>query len=254
MGSPLDDIHFRQKPVSQWLTEPGESPEVWQKMGEAVKALIQKLVEQTTHAEPAQRTQAVRALQDLGDPLQWVLPALKQGLKAVALEDADEGVRGLATEALSQHVGPHAGQQLSLLVDALRDPVPSVRIEATRALAELGTSGFPAVPPLIHAAQWDADPAVRTNAAVAIWKIDRRDRIVVPALMKTLRVPDECLRWVAADCLGDIGADAEDALPSLKIALAENYRFPMVEKAIHIAIERIESAVKAKSGSAAGKG
>jgi HEAT repeat protein len=247
MPAPLDDLKYRDKPLDQWLTKGKDDEDVWQGFGLAIKEAVQLLTRAAHDNDADQRLRAVRALSQLGEQMQWVLPALQGALKEVALDDRDGAVRAEAVEALSQHLGPHAGLQLGALVEALKDELPAVRLGATRALAEFGPRGYPAVPGLIHVSQWDHDGAVRTHAAVAIWKIDRRDRIAVPVLMRSLREPDECLRWVAADCLGDIGADAIDAVPDLRVALADTYRAPMVRQALKLALERIERAAQAVS-------
>jgi HEAT repeat protein len=245
MSASADELNYRDRPLSQWLAADQDGDDVWQGIGLAIKATVRQLEQSARGAESSQRLRAVRALSALGEQMQWVLPALQRALKEVALDDRDPSVRNQAVEALSQHIGPHAGQQLSALSEALRDELPAVRLGATRALAELGPRGYPAIPGLIHVSQWDHDGAVRTHAAVAIWKIDRRDRIAVPVLMRSLREPDEVLRWVAADCLGDIGADAADAVADLRMALADTYRTPLVRQAIKLALERIERAAQA---------
>jgi HEAT repeat protein len=247
MAAPHDGLCYRGRPLTEWLADTQAGEDVWQEVGEAVKAVVQRLGESARRGDEAERLRAVRALRQLGEQLQWSVPLLQKSLKQVALDDADGPTRAEAAEALSQHVGPHAGLQVGALAEALRDELPAVRLGATRALAELGPRGFPAIPGLIHAAHWDHDAAVRTHAAVAIWKIDRRDRIAVPVLTRALREPDECLRWVAADCLGDIGADAADAADALRAALEDTYRTPLVRQALRLALERIECAAQAVS-------
>lgn len=247
MPGPLDGLCYLERPLAEWLANPQDAVDVWQGIGQAIKATVQRLGESTHSHDGEIRLGAVRALRQLGEQLQWTLPLLQRSLKQVALEEREQAIRTEAVEALSQHIGPHAGLQIGALVEALRDELPSVRLGATRALAELGPRGFPAIPGLIHLSQWDHDPAVRVHAAVAIWKIDRRDRIAVPVLVRSLREPDECLRWVAADCLGDIGADAVDAAPALQAALKDTYRTPLVKQALELARERIERAAMAVS-------
>lgn len=247
MPAPQDDLTYQGRPLGQWALCPQGGDDVWQGIGLAINAAVQRLADSSRADEAGQRLRAARALSQLGEQLQWALPALQRALKETALDDRDPSVRAEAVEALSNHIGPHAGQQLSALVEALKDELAAVRLGATRALAEFGPRGYPAVPGLIHVSQWDHDGAVRTHAAVAIWKIDRRDRIAVPVLMRSLREPDEVLRWVAADCLGDIGADAIDAVADLRVALADTYRAPMVRQALRLAVERIERAAHSVS-------
>lgn len=249
MPGQLDLLCYRERPLGQWLEGLQDRPlekdgeDVWPAIGQGIKAAVQQLTRMAGNPNVEVRRQGVRALRELGEQLQWVVPALERCLKEVALDEQDPGVRTEAIEALSQHLGPHAGLQPGTLIEALREEVPAVRLGAARALAELGPRGYPALPPLIHAAHWDPDPAVRVHAAVAIWKIDHRDRIAVPVLIRALGEPDECLRWVAADCLGDMGADAADALPALRVARSGTYRTPLVREALRLAQERIEQAV-----------
>jgi hypothetical protein len=247
MPAPLDELCYRHRSLTQWLASAQDSEEVWQGLGQAIKATVQYLTKSALSDDPDERLRAVRALRQLGEQIQWILPALQNCLKQIALDERDATIRNEAIDAVSQHIGPHAGLQIGTLVEALRDELPAVRLGATRAVAELGPRAFPAIPALIHASHWDHDAAVRVHAAVAIWKIDRRDRIAVPVLIRALREPDECLRWVAADCLGDIGADAADAIPALRNALQETHRTPLVKQAIRLALDRIDRATQAAS-------
>ena len=84
----------------------------------------------------------------------------------------------------------------------------------------------------------DDDLSVRLQSAWALWKIDSRDRITVPVLVKVLGEGDEFQRWMAADFLGEIGKDAADALPALRYALVLPTRAALIRKGIELAIER----------------
>jgi HEAT repeat protein len=55
-----------------------------------------------------------------------------------------------------------------------------LRFHAAVALGNLGRNAQPAVPALIRTALWDEDPAVRVQAAAALWKVDRRARWLSP--------------------------------------------------------------------------
>ena len=62
----------------------------------------------------------------------------------------------------------------------------------------------PAVPVLVHTALWDEDAAVRVEAAAALWKIDRKGPLVIPALIEALADDNELICWMAADAERDL--------------------------------------------------
>jgi HEAT repeat protein len=95
---------------------------------------------------------------------------------------------------------------------------------------------------------YDPDPRVRLEAAVALWRIDRSAGKVVPTLIKALRAEDELLRWIAADCLGDIGPEAADAVPTLLAALRENFKLGMIRLGVALALQRIDPVAAARAG------
>ena len=107
-------------------------------------------------------------------------------------------------------------------IDALRDSEASVRLDAAYSL---GTSGEPAVEPLIDALRHAPQPGettdepIRLNAANALSAIGSP---AVPALISLLN--DDSPWWVratAADTLGDVGEPSTDAVPALLRALED---------------------------------
>jgi HEAT repeat protein len=203
---------------------------------EAVPSLISLLKD----SDQGIRMQAAKALGSLGERAQRVLPVLRAALKEAALKDDDESVRTHAAHALLQ-IGPQPASEVAGLIDSLQDDVEVVRFHAGIALGDLGYAAQPSVPALIHTALWDQDPAVRVEAAMALWKIDRnKGPLVIPALIKALADNNELICWIAADYLGQLGSEARQAIPALRQALRRPYRIALIRKGVALALERID--------------
>jgi HEAT repeat protein len=185
------------------------------------------------------RHRAVAALGELGAQAHRALPLVRAALKEIALRDEADAVRTRAVQALLQ-AGPQPDSEVAALCDALRDELDEVRFHAAVALGDLGRAARPAVAVLTHAHLWDRDAAVRVAAAVALWKIDRQGPVVIPALVKALADDNELLCWVAADCLGQIGPEAREAVPALRQALRRPFKMALIRKGVALALRRID--------------
>jgi HEAT repeat protein len=185
------------------------------------------------------RLRAVTALGELGGEVRRVLPALHAALREVALNDGDDGVRAEAVRALLR-AGPEPATQVGALVDSLDSGVDVVRFHTAIALGDLGPAGRPAVPGLIRAALWDEDPAVRVEAAMALWKIDRKGPLVIPALVGALDDSNELICWIAAEYLGQMGPAAREAVPALRQALHRDFKLSLIKTGLMLALERID--------------
>jgi HEAT repeat protein len=185
------------------------------------------------------RIQAVAAVGDLAEELRGVLPALRAALGRVAIHDGDDGVRAEAVRALLK-AGPQPATEVGPLVDALHSEFDLVRFHAAIALGDFGPAGRPAVADLIHASYWDEEPAVRVEAAMALWKIDQKKPLVLHVLTEALADANELICWVAAECLGQIGPAARDAVPALRQALRRDFRLALVNTGVRLALERID--------------
>ena len=115
-----------------------------------------------------------------------------------------------------------------------------LRFHAAVALGNLGPAAQAAVPALIHTALWDEDAAVRVEAAVALWKIDRKGPLAIPALADALADENELICWMAADSLGQIGPEAREAVPALQGALRRPFKIALVRKGVALALQRVE--------------
>lgn len=106
-------------------------------------------------ADPRLRATVVRALSELPDP---TCAAVRR-----ALSHRDASVRRAVVEALARSRHPHAAR---LLVSALDDQSPRVRLEVARALGRLDLGN--ADHELVAVAESDANPAVRLVALRAL--------------------------------------------------------------------------------------
>ena len=243
-----DEIFFEGKSSSEWLSllETGDpaqrqqAVDVWKRISKAYRDAVPRLLQVLKGEDEAVRLHAMGVLGDLGHQAHTMSLALRAALHQIAARDANTQVRGSAAEALTQ-IGPQANTPIPALIDTLHDELPIVRQGAAHALGEMGPAAKTAAAALISSLR-DEDLSVRLQAAWALWKIDRRDRIAVPVLCKILAEGDDIQRWMAADCLGDMGELAADALPALQEALTRPTKAALIRKGIELAIERIEPA------------
>jgi HEAT repeat protein len=203
-------------------------------------AMVPSLLSLLKDSDPNIRLRAVTALGDLAGEVRRVLPALWAALGEAALHDGDEGVRAEAVHALLR-AGLQPATQVGALVDALHSEVDVVRFHAAIALGDLDSAGRPAVAALIHTSLWDDDPAVRVEAAMALWKIDRKLPLVLHVLVKALEDVNELICWIAAERLGQLGSAAREAVPALRQALQRDFRVSLIKTAVVLALERIDS-------------
>jgi HEAT repeat protein len=234
-------------PLVDWLEalshdspyERGQDHSVWDQAAPRL-ALAPILISLLKDPDRNVRVRVLTALGNLGGQMRRVMPVLRAALKETALKDDDESVRTQAAHALLQ-VGPEPDSEVAGLTDSLQNELEVLRFHAAVALGDLGRAAQPAVPPLIHTALWDEDPAVRMEAAVALWKIDpNKGPLVIAALIKALANDNELICWIAADYLGQIGPDAQEAVPALRQALGRSFKIGLIRKGIALALQRID--------------
>jgi len=189
-------------------------------------------------ADFATRWYAAYALGQMGSKAGDAVPALE---RVLANLDEDEYVRGGAAWALGR-LGPKAGAAVPRLTQTLASKHVSVRRNAAQALGWLlaeqptisgpkareGQGGAPrhqpdeasrrAITGLLKLLN-DEETAVRVSAAVALWRIQRHPR-AIPAVEALLRDANGSTAYRAAEALGELGPEAEPAVPSLVAALA----------------------------------
>jgi HEAT repeat protein len=203
-------------------------------------------------SNPDIRLPVIASLGDLGREIRRILPALRTALREVALNDKDAGVRAEAVRALLR-AGPQPATEVEAFVDALQNDVDIVRFHAAVSLGDLGPAGQSAVPALIHASLWDEEPAIRVEAAMALWKIDRKGPLVLHVLSKALNDANELICWIAAERLAHIGPAAREVVPALRQAMQRDFRLSLVKTALSLALERIDPQAKAEVDEASKK-
>ena len=129
---------------------------------------VPPLIAALSSSLPEIRRAAIEALIKIGDPR--ALPAMKE-----ALADPDMDVRRAAAEALARgHLAPR-GARLAALAVLVEDPSSTVRRNAIRSLAKIGSADADAVGMLVGRLK-DADSHVRHSAAVALRSTDWEPR------------------------------------------------------------------------------
>jgi HEAT repeat protein len=173
-----------------------------EKAAEAIPALIALL---PTKSEDV-KLHATLALGKIGAPA--VGPLSK------AYDSKDAGVRFYAVWGLA-FVGPPARSATTLVVKALSDPSAQVRRKAAYALGRIDADPDKVVGALITALG-DPDEDVRQSAQSSLPKLGKA---AVPNLIEAMKSDKPAVRNNAIKALGEIGADAQAAIPQLKALL-----------------------------------
>ncbi len=238
-----ETLQYQSEPISAWLSlldHPQEdqrrrAAEKLLEISAAIMAVVPALSGVLRNPDTEMRARSATALGELGAKMLAVIPNLRQALRTLVLTDSDEAVRSNALRSLAR-IGPEAQTDVASLISSLGDEFPFVRMSAATGLGELGAKARAAIPALTSLSFHDSSPRVRLEAAVAIWRIDRRSVRVLPVLMEALCDPDEVSRWVAADCLGDMGAEAQEAIPALQEALRRTFRSRLIRMSVALAL------------------
>jgi len=209
---------------------------------EAVPALGRSLGD----PDPEVRREAVRALGVIDD--EAVL-----GLLVTALKDPDPEVRRTASEVLTEWSSPAVAKRLAEVLEH-----PELRGQARELLVKMGPSAVE----LLVDVLLQASPAVRPEIGDLLERIAGRERFVerlssldpdqrlralqalaaiggadlVPALLRALSDPDERVRILAADLLGETG-DASALEPLRRTFLSDPV--PEVVRAAERALARL---------------
>jgi len=175
-------------------------------------------------------------------PAAWALGELgKPAVPALieALGHEDPTVRTNATYALAT-IGPEAKEAVAVFVDALDDDNDPVRNNYLRALRSFGLPAPSAVPLLIRLLE-DKDPSVCKSAALALGAIAPDNQPAMEAIMQMLDDPRNNPRYGAVAALGDFGTKANSAQPKL-LALLRNDEYSLVREAAVETLPKIAAA------------
>ncbi len=173
-------------------------------------ATLPVLSERLRHENRDLREGAARQLGELGD--REAIPALM-----IALRDEDARVREAVALALGKLKAASAVPALLGVIRTGRTPFNATNI--TVFLQALRWIGTPALPVLIDALG-DDDPRMRLSLVDLVAEIGGAD--VVGVLTGVLRDPEWRVRWQSADALGRMGDNA--AVPDLLDMLADSNR------------------------------
>ena len=168
------------------------------------------MIERLRHENRDLREGTARQLGELGD--REAVPALM-----IALRDEDAHVREAVALALGKLKAASAVPALLGVIRAGRTPFNAANI--TVFLQALRWIGTPALPVLIDALG-DDDPRMRLALVDLVAEIGGAD--VVPVLTGVLRDPEWRVRWQSADALGRMGDNA--AVPDLLDMLTDSNR------------------------------
>ena len=136
---------------------------------------VDPLIELLSHEKAAVRRDAALALGDLGAPAKRSLPALK----SLQRDASEAAVRGPAAWAVARIIAAEANRDAAaVMVLALKDSDPAVRLDAARHLGMMGPDARAACEALAEA-RHDDDELVRRAAIEALVKINVKGTIEV---------------------------------------------------------------------------
>jgi HEAT repeat protein len=179
------------------------------------------------------RDDAANALCSIGPGAKDAIPALRRALlDAVSPQPSVCNVSGDTLDRLHQ-LGPDA---VPMLRDLVTFATPKDRIHAITALGLIGPGAAKAAPQVAEFLKHD-DLELRLEVAIALCRIEKNLKSV--AVLAEFLTEKASLAFPAAEALAELGPDAKDALPALKMALM--HEDSRVQLAAHSAIIKIKA-------------
>jgi HEAT repeat protein len=131
---------------------------------------------------------------------------------------------------------------MTTLTDRLKDEAASIRKLAAEALGAAGAKATDTLPELKNVLK-DQDGLVRVSAALALWRIDKKEKEPVTLLAGWLADAKESdrTRKEAATALGEIGPDARLAANTLFQAFRDSENNPQLRRAAAAALRKVEA-------------
>lgn len=198
------------------------------KIGEEGKEAIPSLTEALEDTEIDVRCSAALALAKMGSAAKNSVPNLVKVLK----NDTNKDLRRNVIAAL-EGLGPNAKESIPELKALLRDRDKDIQGSALTALAAMGPEAKDAVKNITLLLE---DKDLRGTASETLAKIGKP---AVPELIKALTDAKPEVRLAAVETLGQIGPEAEAALPALGIRKGKD--LPEIREAAYTAIKKIHN-------------
>ena len=154
------------------------------RFGPTAKAAVPALIQAVQSGDPLARHEALLALGAIGPASKAAVPAAVK-----ALQDLDPNVRYSACYALGK-IGPPAMAAKAPLQQVLADSDPFLSLVAAWALARIDpdcTDTAPKSVPLLIRALDDPEPMIRLEAATSLRCLGPQAKPAAPALKKTMR-------------------------------------------------------------------
>jgi HEAT repeat protein len=184
------------------------------RMTPPVRKAVPAMAELLKDEDESVAWQAGQVLGEMGDAAGEALPALLEASKA------DTGAGRAARDALKR-VRKAPQSSVPALVKLLKDPEPSVRLQAVQVLCDLEEGDKECLATLVGLVR-RREASIRFGAATLLSKYGSAAREAVPALIEVVRnETDFQTRLAAVNALGCIGPDAKAAVGALKAALPE---------------------------------
>ena len=205
------------------------------RIGPAAKDAVPALIEALKAKKDPKYFFVVRA--SAAFALGEIRPATKGTVRALAeaLKDAGSSVGSKVTAALGK-IGPNAKEAVPALIarlDGGKSKSRSVRLESISALSKIGPVAIPA---LLEASKNGTTVSIFGDSAIPV--LARMGVSAVSGLKKALKHKSEKVRLTAAASLGQIGPDAKDAVPPLKL-MSENDPDASVRRVAAMALKSI---------------
>ena len=137
------------------------------------------------------------------------LPDLIRALRSRVVADRTRAAKDLG------RLGWLAREALPALVRALEDEEGKVREAAAHAIGQMGPEALPTLSSMLT----HSDKYVRRNAIWALGKLGPLARASLQDVCRSLKDPDPRTASGAAQALGNMGADGDDAIPYLTEAM-----------------------------------
>jgi HEAT repeat protein len=143
-----------------------------------------------------------------------------------AMQSEDSSVRNNSLVAL-QYYPNQSDIVIPLMVKALQDPIPGVRVMAIKALNKVdpqnaASSSFVAILAGCVTGTPGDMPGAANDAVIMLGDLHREPEVAVPVLIQCLQSPDTYVRHNAASALGKFGSQAKSAVPALTKALEDS--------------------------------